>query len=105
MARMARYSSYAERAAAYRDHDDQTYLKLYLPALVPLSEAPPAGRWRLAVDLAARLLQAVAEETQAYEDSRPESWTTGYAAQALSADIDMLTEILGLIDDLRRQFQ
>ena len=104
MARMRRYASYAERAAAYRQHDEQADLKLYLPALMPLSSAPPTDRWRMAVDLAARLLQAVAEEAQDYFDRRPEDWTTGQAAQQLNENIDMITNLLALTDDLRRQF-
>jgi hypothetical protein len=101
---MRRYSTYAERAAAYREHDEQAELKLYLPALMPLSAAPPVGRWRLAVDLAARLLQAVAEETQDYVDARTEAWTTGKAAEQLNENIDAITDMLAQIDDLRRQF-
>lgn len=104
MARMRRYSTYAERAAAYRDHDQQADLKLCLPNLLPLSEAPPTDRWRLAVDLSARLLQAVAEESQAYFDRKPESWTRGEAAQRLNENIDRITELLGQIDDLRTEF-
>ena len=104
MARMRRYSTYAERAAAYREHDQQADLKLYLPALLPLSAAPPAGRWRLAVDLAARLLQAVAEEAQQYVDGRSEAWTTGQAAELLNENIDAITDMLDKFDDLRRQF-
>jgi len=103
MSRMPKSSSYA-LLAAYREHDEQADLKLQLPELMPLSQAPPAGRWRLAVDLAARLMQAVADETQDYMNRRSESWTTGMAAQSMNQNIDMLNDILAQIDDIRSHF-
>jgi len=104
MTRMSRYSTYAERLAAYRPQQDDTNAKLYMPALAPLYTVPSKGRWRLAVDLAARLLQAVAEEMQAYSDQRSEAWNMGQTASRLHENIDLVTETLQHVDDLRSEF-
>ena len=104
MSRMPRYSTYAERLAAYRPQQDDTGPNLYMPALAPLWTVPTKGRWRLAVDLAARLLQAVSEEMQAYSDQRSEAWNMGQTADRLHENIDQVAEALQRVDDLRSEF-
>jgi len=105
MARMRRYATSAERQAAYRSRkQDAQTPPLYLPALAPLSTVPSTARWRSALDLATRLLQAVSEEMQAYSDERSVAWHEGERAETLHENLDQVNEMLGQIDDLRSQF-
>lgn len=105
MPRMRRYATSAERQAAYRSRQrDAQTPPLYLPALAPLSTVPSTARWRSALDLATRLLQAVSEEMQAYSDERSEAWHEGERAENLHENLEQVNEMLGQIDDLRSQF-
>ena len=105
MAGMRRYATNAERQAAYRTRQEGVPIPpLYLPALAPLSTVPSTARWRSALDLATRLLQAVSEEMQAYSDERSEAWHDGERAETLHENLDQVNEMLGQIDDLRSQF-
>ena len=103
MARMREYTTFAERQAAYRGPED-TLPPLYLPALCPLHLVPNKGRWRIAIDLAARLLQTVAEDMQAYSDERTGQWHEGDIAQRFLENLHCLNELQGQIDDLRSEF-
>jgi hypothetical protein len=105
MARMRRYATNSERQAAYRSRQQESGTPpLYLPALAPLSTVPSTARWRSALDLATRLLQAVSEEMQAYSDQRSEAWHEGERAETLHENLDQVNEMLGQIDDLRSRF-
>jgi len=105
MGRMREYATFAERQAAYRGRQTEASLPpLYLPALCPLYLVPSSGRWRLAIDLAARLLQTVAEEMQAYSDERGESWHDGQSAQRFTENLDQISDLQAKIDDLRSEF-
>ena len=101
MARMREYSTFAERQAAYRKHQQASLPPLYLPALRPLWQVHSTGRWRMAVDLAARLLQSVAEDMQAYSDQRSDQWHDGASAQVFHDNLDRINDVQSLIDDLR----
>jgi hypothetical protein len=102
---MRRYATGAERQSAYRSRQKDAHTPpLYLPALAPLSTVPSTARWRSALDLATRLLQAVSEEMQAYSDERSEAWHDGERAETLHENLDQVNEMLGQIDDLRSQF-
>lgn len=105
MARMRKYATNAERQAAYRSRQREASLPpLYLPALCPLSQVPSKGRWRTAIDLAARLLETVAEEMQTYSDERSESWHEGESAQRFHENLDRVTDLQEQIDDLKSEF-
>ena len=105
MARMRKYSTNGERQAAYRsDHGEAQLPPLYLPALCPLSQVPSNSRWRMAVDLAARLLGTVAEEMQAYADERSDHWHEGQTAQRFLENLDGVNGLQANIDDLRSEF-
>ena len=105
MARMRRYATNAERQAAYRSRQEEAAVPpLYLPALAPLSTVPSIARWRIAIDLAARSLQAVSEEMQAYSDQRSAAWHEGDSAETHHENLDQVNDLLGQIDDLRSQF-
>ncbi len=105
MARMRKYATNAERQAAYRSRQREASLPpLYLPALCPLSQVPSKGRWRVAIDLAARLLDTVAEEMQAYSDERSEYWHEGESAQRFHENLDRIIDLQEQIDDLKSDF-
>ena len=105
MPRMRRYASNAERQAAYRSRQrEATNPPLDLPALAPLSTVPSTARWKMAIDLAQRLLANVAEEMQDYSDRRSERWHEGYVAERFHENLDQVSEIRDLIDDLRSEF-
>lgn len=105
MARMRKYSTNAERQAAYRARHREAQLPpLYLPALCPLSQVPSNGRWRMAIDLAARLLETVAEEMQVYSDERSEHWHEGQSAERFHESLDQVNELQTQVDDLRSSF-
>ena len=105
MARMRRYATGAERQAAYRSRQKEALLPpLYLPALAALSTVPSTGRWRVALDLAARLLTNIAEEMQAYSDDRSEAWHEGSNAEAFHDNLERVTDAQQQLDDLRSQF-
>ena len=105
MPRMRRYSTNAERQAAYRSRQRQTQVPpLHLPALAPLSTVPSTARWKMAIDLAERLLANVAEEMQDYSDNRSERWHEGDVAQRFHENLDMVTDVKDQIDDLKSEF-
>jgi|HubBroStandDraft_6_1064221.scaffolds.fasta_scaffold367458_2 hypothetical protein len=104
MARMREYTTFAERQEAYRSRQLEAALPLYLPALCPLSLVSPTGRWRIAVDLAARLLHTVAEQMQAYSDEQDDHWHEGHSAQRIHENLDCLSNIQAQLDDLRSDF-
>jgi hypothetical protein len=102
---MRKYATNAERQAAYRSRQREASLPpLYLPALCPLSQVPSKGRWRVAIDLAARLLDTVAEEMQAYSDERSEYWHEGESAQRFHENLDRIIDLQEQIDDLKSDF-
>lgn len=105
MPRMRRYSSNAERQAAYRSRRREASVPpLYLPALAPLSTVPSTARWKMAIDLAERLLQTVAEEMQDYSDNRSERWHEGDVAERFHQNLDQVNDIRDQIDDLKSEF-
>lgn len=105
MSRMRRYATNAERQAAYRLRQrEATNPPLYLPALAPLSTVPSTGRWKMAIDLAERLLQTVAEEMQDYSDNRSERWHQGDVADRFHENLDQVNDIRDQIDDLKSEF-
>ncbi|MGH9439392.1 MAG: hypothetical protein ACRD22_16255 [Terriglobia bacterium] len=105
MARMREYTTFAERREAYRSRQREAALPpLYLPVLRPLSLVSPTGRWRIAVDLAARLLQTVAEQMQAYSDEQGDHWHEGSSAEWIHENIDCLNDLQAQLDDLRSNF-
>ena len=105
MPRMRRYSTNAERQAAYRARQaEPASPPLYLPALCALSTVPSTGRWKMAIDLAGRLLQTVSEEMQAYSDDRSERWHDGDSAQGFHENLDTVNDLQGQIDDLKAEF-
>ena len=105
MTRMRRYSTNAERQAAYRSRKrEATSPPLYLPALCPLSTVPSTARWKMAIDLAQRLLQTVAEEMQDYSDNRSERWHDGDVAERFHENLDQVNDVRDQIDDLKSEF-
>ena len=104
MARMRKYATNAERQSAYRNRQKEASLPpLYLPALCPLSAVPSKGRWRVAIDLAARLLETVSEEMQTYSDERSEGWHEGESAHRFHENLDRIIDLQGQIDDLKSE--
>ena len=105
MPRMRRYATSAERQAAYRARLNEAQLPaVYLPALNALSRVPSKGRWKMAVDLAARLMQNVAEEMQAYSDERSEKWHEGDTADRFHENLDQVSDLQEQLDDLKAGF-
>jgi len=105
MPRMRRYATNAERQAAYRSRlREVTDPPLFLPALAPLSTVPSTARWKMAIDLAERLLQTVSEEMQDYSDNRSDGWHEGEVAERFHENIDQVSDIRDQIDDLRSEF-
>jgi hypothetical protein len=105
MARMREYTTFAERQAAYRARPRETLLPpLYMPALRPLWQIPNTGRWRMAIDLAARLLQTVAESMQTYAEERDDRWHQGQIAQQFHENLDTLNDLQAQLDDMRSSF-
>jgi len=105
MSRMRKYSTNAERQAAYRNRQSEASTPpLYLPALAPLSTVPSTGRWKMAIDLAERLLLTVSEEMQDYSDNRSERWHEGDIAQRFHENLDQVNEIRDQLDDLKSEF-
>jgi hypothetical protein len=105
MARMRRYASNAERQAAYRSRLREAPTDaLYLPALCPLSSVPSTARWKMAIDLAARLLGTVAEEMQDYSDQRSDRWHEGDTAERFHENLDQVEDIHSQLDDLKSNF-
>jgi hypothetical protein len=102
---MRRYATNAERQAAYRSRlREGATPPLYLPALAPLSTVPSTARWQMAIDLAERLLQTVAEEMQEYSDNRSERWHEGDVAERFQENLDQVNEIRDMLDDLKSEF-
>jgi len=102
MPRMRRYSNNAERQAAYRTRRlDAIDPPACLTALAPLSSVWSTARWKMAIDLAERLLQAVAEEMQDYSDQRSERWHDGDVAHRFHENLDQVNDIKELLDDLK----
>jgi hypothetical protein len=105
MPRMRRYATSAERQAAYRARQQEAQMPpVYLPALAALSTIPSKGRWKMAVDLAARLMQNVAEEMQTYSEERSEKWHEGDTADTFHERLDQVSEIQEQLDDLKASF-
>jgi hypothetical protein len=65
---------------------------------------PSTARWRLAVDRAARLLQSVSEQMQAYSDGRTQDWHAGRSADCFHENLEQINELQAQIDDLRSNF-
>jgi hypothetical protein len=104
---MRRYASSAQRQAAYRQqpHQADPELGLYLPALEPLSNLHGPERWKSAVDLAARLLENIAEEMNIYADSRCERWHDDPdVEQRFWENLEQVCTIHGQLDDLKCNF-
>lgn len=105
MPRMRRYATNAERQSAYRARQSETANPpLYLPALAPLSTVPSTARWKMAIDLAERLLQTVADEMQDYSDQRSERWHEGDVADRFHQNLDQVNEVRDQLDDLKSEF-
>jgi hypothetical protein len=105
MARMRRYTTYTERKTAYRSRPKEAELPpLYLPALCPLWQVPSDGRWRMAIDLAARLLESIAEEMQAHCDERCDRWHEDDGGARFVETLDEVNNLHGQLDDLRSRF-
>jgi len=105
MPRMRRYSTNAERQAAYRFRQrEATFPPLHLPSLAPLSTVPSTARWKMAIDLAERLLSNVAEEMQDYSDNRTEKWHEGDVAERFHQNLDQVNDVRDQIDDLKSEF-
>jgi len=102
---MRRYSTGAERQDAYRSARIEAALPaLYLPALRPLSTVSETGRWRFAVDLAARLLQNVGEEMRTYLEQRTDPWHASARAEDFHETLDLTTDAQEQLDELRSRF-
>jgi hypothetical protein len=102
---MREYTTFSERQEAYRSRQREAQLPpLYLPALCPLSLVSPTGRWRIAVDLAARLLHTVAEQMQDYSDEQGDHWHQGHNAERIHENLDCLSDLQAQLDDLRSNF-
>jgi hypothetical protein len=102
---MRRYSTNAQRQAAYRSHEREAGLPpLDLPALAPLSRVPFTARWKMAVDLAARLLENVGEEMQDYSDQRSERWHEDETAERFHENLDQVNDLHDQLDDLKSEF-
>lgn len=105
MPKMPRNANATERQAAYRaTRSEEQMPPVYLPALSALSAVPSKGRWKMAIDLAARLLQNVADEMQAYSDERTQWWHEGDTAESFHENLDQVNELQGQLDDLKAQF-
>jgi hypothetical protein len=74
------------------------------PAAATPWSMPSTARWRLAVDRAARLLQSVSEQMQAYSDGRTQDWHSGRSADCFHENLEQINELQAQIDDLRSNF-
>lgn len=102
MPRMRRYTTHTERQDAYRNRQAESTL-IQAP-LAPLSTVSSTARWKMAVDLAQRLLQTVIEEMQEYSDNRSECWHNGDVAERFHQNLDQASDIRDRIDDLKSEF-
>lgn len=105
MAQPRKHATNAERQAAYRARLRNTAEDpLALPAAAGPSSMPSSARWRTALDKAARLMQTVSQEMQAYSDQRSERWHEGESAQCFHDCLDHVVDLQEQIDDLRSNF-
>ena len=78
MAQSRKYTSSAERQAAYRarrqDAQRQALEAKGLPALPMLTTVPGWSRWRAALQSAQTLLEQVSSEMSDYHDARSDTW-------------------------------
>jgi len=65
---------------------------------------PSTARWRIALDRAECLLQAVSEQMQAFSDGRSEQWHAGQSADLFHECLDQINELQAQLDDLRSNF-
>lgn len=92
-----KYSSSAERQAAYRNRQAEVRAASLegcgLPSLPTIPSVPGAARWSAALLCAYRLMDRVIDEMQAYYDERSEEWRgseCGDAFEARRQEIDDL---------------
>jgi len=102
---MRRYATNAECQAACGSQQKQAgHLPMYLTVPAPLSTVSSTSRWKMAIDLAERLLQTVAEEMQDYSDQRSEKWRGGDVADRFHENLEQVNDIRDQLDDLKSEF-
>lgn len=74
------------------------------PAAASPWSMPSTARWRIALDRAECLLQAVGEQMQAYSDGRSEQWHAGPSAEHFHECLHQINELQAQLDDLRSSF-
>lgn len=65
---------------------------------------PSTAQWRLAMDRAGQILQAISEEMQTYSDGRVEDWHGTPGAQRFHETLAEVYELQARIDDLRSNY-
>jgi hypothetical protein len=105
MAQPRKHATNAKRQAAYRARlRDIATDPLVLPAAATITSMLSSARWRAALDQAARLLQTIGEEMQAYSDQRSERWHDTESAESFHECLDQVVELQTQLDDLRSNF-
>lgn len=106
MPQIRRYSTNAQRQAAYRQrvaHGVPGFGEAPLPALPPVPAIATMPGWRRWRAMHARLRGAaedLAEEVQAYHDARSTEWQESERGEALLERAEAYRELVASLDDL-----
>ena len=100
------YETAAQRQQAYRDRKNRDRVALasmvestQVPAPA-LPNMPPIRKWRAGLEVVYRIAVQIRDEMQAYSDDRSEAWQESEAGEQLHENIDKITELIEMFDDL-----
>ena len=74
------------------------------PVATAPAKIPSTARWRFLLDKSSAVMQMLADEMQAYSDTRQPEWYDTPGATLYMECMDDLYHIHGLLDDLRSNF-
>lgn len=97
------YANQAERQAAYRRRQAEARKAPPgpgLPVLPPIATRPGPARWGALTRQAARLLQVVEEEMDAYYEQRSEAWQDSERGESFRERLEAVQEAQLAVDDL-----
>jgi hypothetical protein len=107
MSKVPKYTSNAQRQAAYRRRRAQSEAdKAQQAGLVPLpaiSSLPGTIRWRQALAHAAFHVSTVRDEMQTYHDSRTERWQESDRATDFLERLALVEQIVEYLEEVQEQ--
>ena len=99
-----RYANHAERQAAYRQRQAEARSRPSgpgLPALPSVATRPSPARWAALTWQAARLLQVVQEEMEAYYNQRSEAWQESERGEIFRERLEAVQEAQAAAEELQ----